>query len=468
MRLLFLLQPGTNSRSIFQDLIAGCRALGHDVLIFELEPIWSLSQRAPQQRTAVQGDISRMLATFIQNNKIDLTIGMWANALTTLGLVNHNGKVVTLFDAIEHPHLMIWLDSPERANDGSIVPLFGAGVMKSPWLFHFINNTGTAAEMTELFGFNPDTVLPSRYGINPEVFCPQPDAASKRYDIMFSAGGGDRWQTPTPLMLDQVKSDEPDLDAIRTELAKQVNPKLDVISQNFDAATRPAVREVMTQLMTMQVERRDMPMVDRLNLIRRDDSLTGAVTTFTSRHNLYVQATQAIRSIEHFARAFSFVYLSRFFNCGMFGSADFSAWGCEVKSAGFVDYDKQAAVYDQAHLGLSVMRWQDEVGIHIKPMEIAASGVAPLAWSRRGLGDLYTPGKEIVTYEGLSEAREKVSALLADPTGLSALAESAYQRTLRDHTWSSVCAELLSKIGAVTGRWNSPASDAASADSKAA
>jgi hypothetical protein len=460
MRLLFLLQPGTNSRSIFLDLIAGCRTLGHDVLIFELEPLWSLTQRAAPQRTAVQGDISRMLATFIQNNKIDLTVGMWANALTTLGLVNHNNKLVTLFDAIEHPHLMVWLDSPERANDGSVVTLFGVGVMQSPWLFHFINNTGTAVEMTELFGFNRDTVLPSRYGINPEVFAPQPGATNKRFDIMFSAGGGDRWQTPTPLMLDEVKRDEPDMDAVRRELARQVNPKLDALAQSFDAASRPAVREVMAQLMTMQIERRDMPMVERLERIRRDDDLRGAVQAFTNRHALYVQVTQAIRSIEHFARAFTFVYLARHFNCGMFGSADFSAWGCGVKSEGFVDYDKQAAIYDQARLGLSVMRWQDEVGIHIKPMEIAASGVAPLAWSRRGLADLYTPGREIVTYDALPEARDKVSALLADPTGLSTLAEAAYQRTRRDHTWASVCDELLSRIGRATGRWEIPAKNA--------
>jgi hypothetical protein len=261
-------------------------------------------------------------------------------------------------------------------------------------------------------------------------------------------------------MLDEVKRDEPDMDAVRRELARQVNPKLDALAQSFDAASRPAVREVMAQLMTMQIERRDMPMVERLERIRRDDDLRGAVQAFTNRHALYVQVTQAIRSIEHFARAFTFVYLARHFNCGMFGSADFSAWGCGVKSEGFVDYDKQAAIYDQARLGLSVMRWQDEVGIHIKPMEIAASGVAPLAWSRRGLADLYTPGREIVTYDALPEARDKVSALLADPTGLSTLAEAAYQRTRRDHTWASVCDELLSRIGRATGRWEIPAKNA--------
>jgi len=452
MRLLFLLQPGANSRSIFLDVIAGARALGHEAIIFELEPTWAITQRAGQQRQAVQGDLSRLIASIIQQNDIDLTVGMWANALTTLGLVNLQGKLATLFDAIEHPHLMIWLDAPERANDGSVIPLFGHGVMQSSWLFHFINNPGTAAEMTELFGFNPKTVLPSQYGINPDVFAPQPEQ-DKQYDIMFSAGGGDRWQTPTPRMLDEVKKDEPDIDGLRAEQANQIRPKLDALSQSYDAASRPAVRKVMEQLLEHQLDARHIPMTDRLDKIGKDTDLAAGVKAFVANHAIYVQATQAIRSIEHFARAFTFVHLSQHFNCGMFGSADFSAWGCEVKSEGFVDYDQQAAMYARAHMGLSIMRWQDEVGLHIKPMEIAAAGVTPIAQRRVGLEDLYTPGKEIVAYDTLAEAREKISALLADPTGLATIAEAAYQRTLRDHTWTTVCDELFTTIGRITGRW---------------
>jgi len=194
-------------------------------------------------------------------------------------------------------------------------------------------------------------------------------------------------------------------------------------------------------------------MTDRLDKIGKDTDLAAGVKAFVANHAIYVQATQAIRSIERFARAFTFVHLSQHFNCGMFGSADFSAWGCEVKSEGFVDYDQQAAMYARAHMGLSIMRWQDEVGLHIKPMEIAAAGVTPIAQRRVGLEDLYTPGKEIVAYDTLAEAREKISALLADPTGLATIAEAAYQRTLRDHTWAAVCDELFTRIGRITGRW---------------
>ncbi|MBI1369673.1 MAG: glycosyltransferase [Planctomycetes bacterium] len=447
MKILYLLQPGTNSRSIFLDMIAGTRTAGHEAVILELDPLWTATSRMPQQRNAVQGDFCRLIATFIQHNGIDLTVGMWANGLTTLGLINHEGRLATIFDAIQHPHLMIWLDSPERANDGSVAPLFSTGVLQSPHLYHFINNTGTAAEMTELFNFNPRTVLPSRYGINPDLFRPDPNVP-RRYDLMFSAGGGDRWTAPTPLMRDEVGKDEPDVDAVRRELAKQVEPKLDALSQSFDAAIRPGVRKVMSELLTMQIEQRDVTMTQRLSLIGRDAELKPAVAAFTKQINVYVQALQAIRSIEHFIRAFTFVHLAKHFNCAMFGTADFSAWGCDVKSAGFVPYEKQAAMYSQASVGLSVMRWQDEVGVHIKPMEIAASGVACLAHHRCGIEDLYVPGREIVTYHTLAEARNRLAALLADPTGLASIAEAGYQRTLVDHTWATVVSELVEKIEA--------------------
>ncbi len=448
MRLLFLVQPGTNSRSIFLDIAAGCRASGHDVLTLELAPLWQLSQRAGDQRQAIQGDLTQLLAAFIQHNRIDLTIGMWANAVSTLGLMNDAGRPVTLFDAIKKPHLMIWLDTPERAQDGGIIPLFKTGVLQSPWLFHFVNNIGSAREMTGLFGFNEKTVLPCRYGVNPDVFKPT-EGAKAEFDIMYSAGGGDRWaKEPTDAMLEEVKKDEPDVDRIRRELADEVRGQLDPYLQSFGAEARDGVRQVMETMIDLQLAERDTPMVDRfVKLSRQDENLVGPIDALLNQHTAYVPFVQAIRGIEHFQRAFVFVWLSRYFRCGMFGSVDYSAWGCDAPSEGFVDYDKQSAAYNRAHFGLSVMRWQDEVGVHIKPMEIAASGTACLAAWRLGLDELYEDGKQIVTFGNLPEAKRKVRAMLDDRARLAAIAEAGRQHTLAEHTWAKVTEQLFEAIG---------------------
>ena len=106
-----------------------------------------------------------------------------------------------------------------------------------------------------------------------------------------------------------------------------------------------------------------------------------------------------------------------------------------MKSEGFIPYDQQGRMYARAALGLSVMRWQDEVGVHIKPFEIMASGAACLAERRAGMEALWTEGKEIAMFDSPAEARQKAAALLADPAGLRDLTAAGRARTLRDHTW---------------------------------
>lgn len=454
MKVLFLLQPGTNSRSIFLDMIDGCRGAGHEAVVMELEPMWALRQRAPQHQPAVQGDLARLVATYIQNNKVDLTVGMWANSLQTFGLTQapgNNGQAATIFDAINHPHLMFWLDTPERAHDASLAPLFNTGVFRSPNLFHMVNNAGSADEMHRVFNFTNSFGL--RYGVNPEVFRPRDDV-HKEYDIMFSAGGGDRWQQPTPTMREQVEQDEPDIDLCRRELAEQLRPQLHAIAARLGAHLGPAAPAVMDRLLDAQLADRNVPMLARFDAIRAEDaSLASAADALLAQRPAYIEATQAIRGIENFQRAFTFAWLSRYFNCAMFGSADYSPWGCTVKSRGFVDYAQQAAEYSRAHFGLSVMRWQDEVGVHIKPIEIAASGSAVLAAHRVGLDDLLVPGRECVSFTSPVEARQEVETLLSDPAALSAMTEAGRAHTLADHTWSAVFTELIDKIGDLSGRW---------------
>lgn len=451
MKVLFLLQPGTNSRSIFLDMIDGCRGAGHEAVVLELEPMWALRQRAPQQQPAVQGDLARLVITYIQNNKVDLTVGMWANSLQTFGLTQVNGQASTVFDAINHPHLMFWLDTPERAHDASLAPLFNTGVFRSPNCFHMVNNAGSADEMQRVFNFTNSFGL--RYGVNPDIFRPRDDV-QREYDIMFSAGGGDRWQQPTPTMREQVDQDEPDIDLCRRELAEQLRPQLHAIAARLGAHLGPAAPAVMDRLIDAQLNDRNAPMLARFDAIKAEDaSLAAAVDALLAQRPAYIEATQAIRGIENFQRAFAFAWLSRHFNCAMFGSADYAPWGCTVKSRGFVDYAQQAAEYSRAHFGLSVMRWQDEVGVHIKPIEIACSGSAVLAANRAGLEDILTPGTECVAFDNLPAARTQVESLLSNPSALTTMTQAGRARTLAHHTWSNVFTELLDKIGTLSGRW---------------
>lgn len=443
MRILFILQPGTNSRSNFLDMIGGCRAAGHDCLIWELAPIWSLYQHGSQAKSALMEDTSSLLATFIKSNKVDLTVAMWANATLSFSNPIQNGRAITLFEAIQHPHLMLWLDSPERAHQRGIIDLFKKHLFDSPYLYHWINNTCSAEEMREVYGFS--NVIPHRYGINPAIFRADP-SIKKDFDIVFSGGGGDGSQ-PTPVMLEEIEKDEPDMMRIRKSFADNLRLGIEALASKLESARPVAAKEFFRRLLASQVENRATPVLHRIRqLAAQDAGMKHIAQEVINEPKAYAQTAGAIRQMEDFGRAFTISYLSRHFKCAIFGKVDYSAFGCRAESLGFIGYDEQAKIYARGKFGLSVMRWQDEEGIHIKPYEICASGSACLAELRPGLEKIFDLEREIVSFQTPAEARGRVRELLSSPDRLMALTRAGMERTMRDHTWKTCMGEIIADV----------------------
>ncbi|HEY1684014.1 MAG TPA: glycosyltransferase [Tepidisphaeraceae bacterium] len=443
MRLLFLLHPGTNSRSNFTDMIEGARAAGHDCLMWELIPIWSLYQRAPQAQAALMDDASSLLATFISNNKVDLTIAMWANGAISFSNPIEGGRSVTLFERMQHPHLMLWLDAPERSHQGSIIDRLKAKFFDSPYLYHWINNKSTAEEMREVFGFS--RVIPHRYGINPAIFQPDP-AIKKDFEIVFSGGGGDA-SKPTSIMLEEIEKDEPDMLRIRRGLAEDMRPGLEALATSIET-TRPVVaKEFFRRLLNSQVEHRNVSVLHRIRQIASQDAgMNYIAEKILGEPKAYALTAAGVRQMEDFGRAFTISYLCRHFKCAVFGKVDYSAFGCRAESLGFIGYEEQARVYARGKFGLSVMRWQDEEGIHIKPYEICASGAACLAEMRPGLEEIFELDREIIVFETPAEACKKVQHVLGNPEKLAAITKAGFERTMRDHTWRVCMTEILAEV----------------------
>src|SRR5262249_16224437 len=109
MNVLAFIQPGTNSRSIMQDCARGFERAGHRLLLWELAPMWNAYQRHAAMRPQLQGEFSALVRAFIDANKIDVSIGMWANTLlslqnTLMPDAAGGSRIVSFFDAIDHPH----------------------------------------------------------------------------------------------------------------------------------------------------------------------------------------------------------------------------------------------------------------------------------------------------------------------------------------------------------------------------
>jgi glycosyltransferase involved in cell wall biosynthesis len=440
VNILAFIQPGTNSRSIMLDCARGFEKAGHRLFLWELAPMWAGYQRHASIRPQLQSEFSSIVRGFIEANRIDASIGMWANTLLSLqNTMMQDGagtRIVSFFDAIDHPHALLWLDAPHWAHAGDFAQHFGTSLVRQRRIYHVINNAATGKEMSDVLGFT--NVLPRRYGVNQDIF--RPHDLEKAFDIVFGSGPGD--PPPTPAVLAELETDDPDMGLVRREAAAAVEQELDAI-----AGPRDGLRRVLRSLIGIQLENRDEPMLDRLVRLRAmEPSLSTDVDALKTDPRLFVKATMAIRGVERFERAFTISYLSRRFRCATFGTGNFAAWGCRAHSFGELTYEDQAKAYSRGRIGLNVGRWQDDAGLNLKPLEITASGVACLCAWRTGFDDVLTDGVEAVSFRGPRDAADKVRAVLDSPSRLAEMAQTGRARTLRDHTWETWARDILTRL----------------------
>lgn len=438
MRILFFTHPGTNSRDILLDMAAGFEQAGHDVLRWELEPWLGLYKSGGDQHRAVIQQATSLLARFVQVNRIELSIGMWANALSSLAATFRDGQPTSFFEVIRHRHLMFWLDAPHWASGGGMQELFGSPLLQTDYIRHYVNNPGIAREMTDLLGFGQ--TIGRGYGVNERVFRPYPDE-TKRFDVVFGAGPGD--PKPTEMMLRELESDDPDVDAIRSERGQRVLAKLDAIAESFDPTEREAVAELLRALLNRRLATTGVPMLDDMEALERFGHGAGGAA-LRAKPRFLIAAFTHLRSIDAWRRSFTISYLSKHLNCAVFGSFNVDDWPCRATMLGELKYADMARAYSSAHIGLNAMRWQDDIGLNLKPYEIAASGACLLCDARVGFADAFLDGIEAEGFATPGEALRKSRALLENPGRMRSMAEAGRMRTLSDHTWAAVSRELVS------------------------
>ena len=280
--------------------------------------------------------------------------------------------------------------------------------------------------------------------MNPQTFRPHPNQP-KDYNLVFCADGF--WRNAPRWAADELKRDEPDMLALRTAVADSQRTQRRILIAQFPAPLAASAERTIERLAKMQLQQRDRPMLQRVfDLSSQSRDAGEPARLMLQEPELYAAVVRQIRGIEWFERAFIFTHLSHHFRCLLFGNADFSNLGCNVKTLGNIEYNAQSEVYSRAPIGLSVMRWEDEAGFHLKPFEITASGAACVAQNRRGTDQLFKEGEEIARFTTPAEARQTIRHLLDHPNELAAMSEAGRARTLRDHTWANWATDMLAPI----------------------
>jgi spore maturation protein CgeB len=84
--------------------------------------------------------------------------------------------------------------------------------------------------------------------------------------------------------------------------------------------------------------------------------------------------------------------------------------------------------------------------VNPRTFELAATGAFQLVDSRSLLPEVFTPGKEIVTFDTVAELREKMEYYRAHPAERRAIADAGRERALREHTYGHRLRDMLSII----------------------
>lgn len=446
-----LLQPGKVSRDVFQSLIRGLQSLGHRCAVIELAQLWARIESQPAQREQFLSEATASLGQVFKQQRVDLCIAMWSNALVSLAHARRDGRVMSCFDLMQPPvpHLMYWLDAPHWAASGNVRDLLPTGIFRSPSLYSVVNNPATAEEMRAVLGFRHAAGLP--YGIDPAQYASEPPPMeSREFDLAFSLGPGD--PPPTPAALQELDREEPDMLRLRTEQADLHRPALLAMVDRVPAPLRDSMGQLFTRLLQSQLASRATPMLRRLeSVVALAPGLRDAAQALIADRNLFMDATNQIRQVESMERAFTIAYLARRYKTLVFGDCDISAWNAKATTVPYVK--DQVAEFRRARVGLSVMRWQDDIGLHLKPFEIAAAGTAPLIAQRHGLEALFAPGRDCEAFTTPAEAARQLWFLLAAPARLDAIAQAARTRTLTEHTWAKRAQAMLDEIARDRGGW---------------
>jgi len=116
---------------------------------------------------------------------------------------------------------------------------------------------------------------------------------------------------------------------------------------------------------------------------------------------------------------------------------------------GYFTPDEMALLFNQARIVLNLHTWYKRWSYGVNPRLFEASGCRSFQISdaKEEISDLYKPNEEIVLYEDARELPELCTHYLARPEERARIAEQAYSRTIREHTYQHRMKEMLRICG---------------------
>jgi spore maturation protein CgeB len=152
------------------------------------------------------------------------------------------------------------------------------------------------------------------------------------------------------------------------------------------------------------------------------------------------------------------MYYYRALMLGMFEDYDLKIWGSGYPGwlqsglrrrypGVYVAEVEKAKAFNAAKIVLNAMCVGEIDGVNCRLFEAAGCGAFQIADWKPALPDLFEPEREIVTFRTREELREKVDYYLARPAERQAIADRAYARAHREHTYEIRLQRMFELLG---------------------
>jgi spore maturation protein CgeB len=113
----------------------------------------------------------------------------------------------------------------------------------------------------------------------------------------------------------------------------------------------------------------------------------------------------------------------------------------------YVAGKEKAKALNAAKIVLNTMHYGEIEGVNCRLFEAAGCGAFQIADWKPALPDLFEPEKEIVTFRTQKDLKEKVDYYLAHPKQRREIADRAYARAHREHTYEVRIRKMLDALG---------------------
>jgi len=429
--LLILQNPGRVSRFYLMGMERAARRLGIRTRVLELGDIW-------QRPSGSRETLTTQLEDLLRRDNVRRVLGYGLNGTTEFVCTQApDGSLQSVFDRLGIDHVLWWTDHPQWAGEKAALrhelqPLLRGGRKR-----HVLKSQAHAEELQHLLGWERCFGLP--VAEDPELVRPAP-AVTPEFDVVAITGALPK---PLPELEPFLEQAAPDVEAIQTIVARQATERLAALWQkDAPAAVQPTLRALGQEW--IEQRRRDHRTPTFHQFLALCDAHPAATRWLRQHPRTYFDAAEITWAFLDWQRTFILRYLARYFRVAVFGR-DWST--CGIPGGGWVDYEQQGALYARGRIAINISQHNEEQGASHKPFQIAAAGVALVHIDRPGLSDYFEPGREVELFETPGQARRVIEELLGDDARRRSLAEAAYARFRRDHTWDVRLPQMLALTG---------------------